>query len=315
MRNATNANIPAAYENAPKPLAELSLIDNFLFNRVLIDAKDGEKVARILFETILGRKAGEIAVTVQQTFPALSTNRKGSITDLLIREKPELSTEEAAPEKNQKERMKTIPDVYDLEAETKEREKADLPRRTRFYHSIIDRTVLPSGALYRDLPDVYVIVITNFDPFDRDRIIYTGKTVILEEQDLEYNDGIKTIYLNTTGSVGNVRQEVRELLRYMMHSDAENAVNEDLRLIQSTVDRIKSMEEVSIEYMKSWEVELYAREEGREEGREEERKNTIAEKKRADEATQRADEAEAEARRLRARIAELEAEAAASKRE
>ena len=271
------ANIPAAYEVTPKPIEELNLIDNFLFNKVLSDPKDGENVARILLETILGRKVGQIAVTVQQTFPAVSTNRKGSITDLLIREQREVSD----PSK-----MRPFTDVYDIEPEKRKWDKENLPRRMRYYHSMIDRTVLPSGSLYKDLPDVYVIVITDFDPFERGRVIYTVENHICEEPDLVYNDGVKTIYLNAAGTIGCVRQEIHDLLTYMLDSSSQNAVNDRLRSIQHVVDRIKAMEEVSIEYMKSWEIELYAREEGREE----ERKNTLAEKQRADEEKQRADE-------------------------
>ena len=100
----------------------------------------------------------------------------------------------------------------------------------------------------------------------------------------------------------------------MQRTKAENAVDEKLRKLQSVVERIKSQEEVSIEYMKSWEEQYYIKKEAREEGlaegraegreiglaegRAEERENTIREK-------QRADAAEAKVAELEAKLAEL----------
>ena len=287
-------------------LQDLNLMDNFLFNKVLGDKKDGNAVARILIETILGRPIGRINVSVQKTFPSLDTDKKGSIMDLIV--------EEFAEEQDEENEEEIPAEVFDLEPDRKKSEKAQLPRRTRFYHSLIDRSVLPSGAMYSQLPDVYVIIITDFDPFDRDRIIYTVENRFLEEPELEYNDGIRTVYLNTTGSRGNVSDELRELLAYMQHTCAENAVNEKLRRLQGVVERIKSQEEVSIEYMKSWEEQYYLKKEAREEGlaegraegreiglaegRAEERENTIREK-------ERADAAEARVAELEAKLAEL----------
>lgn len=86
---------------------------------------------------------------------------------------------------------------------------------------------------------------------------------------MEYNDGLKSIYLYTKGTVGHTSQKLRDMLRYIEESTQENAVNEDLRNIHRLVTEIKQDEEVELSYMKLWEIEARMRREGREEGREE----------------------------------------------
>ena len=45
----------------------------------------------------------------------------------------------------------------------------NLPKRTRYYQSMIDIDHLASGAEYGDLPDSYIIFISMFDPLERSR--------------------------------------------------------------------------------------------------------------------------------------------------
>ena len=51
----------------------------------------------------------------------------------------------------------------------------DLPRRGRFYQSIIDSKFLPSKSPYQHLPDMITIWILPYDPFGDNRMIYTVK--------------------------------------------------------------------------------------------------------------------------------------------
>ena len=112
-------------------------------------------------------------------------------------------------------------------------------------------------------------MILPYDPFDENRMVYTVKNQCVEAPDMEYEDGIRRIYLYTKGTEGNPSQELRDMLKYMENSIAENVTNADIRAIHEQVDAVKRDKEVGVQYMKSWEREMLIREEGKEEGREE----------------------------------------------
>ena len=47
----------------PKPLEELNFIDDFLFREIMADEVSGLKVCRMILETVLKRKIGDISFT------------------------------------------------------------------------------------------------------------------------------------------------------------------------------------------------------------------------------------------------------------
>ena len=100
-------------------------------------------------------------------------------------------------------------------------------------------------------------------------MVYTVKNQCVEAPDMEYEDGIRRIYLYTKGTEGNPSQELRDMLKYMENSIAENVTNADIQAIHEQVDAVKRDKEVGVQYMKSWEREMLIREEGKVEGREE----------------------------------------------
>ena len=174
-----------------------------------------------------------------------------------------------------------------------------LPKRTRFYHAVIDANSLKAGLTYKCLKDVVVIIIMPYDPFGHDRMVYTVKNMITELPEAEYEDGARTVFLNTNGKLEVPNPELEELLRYMESTTEENACNETLQKIHKMVELVKEDQEESLEFMKIFEREQMLIEQGRGEGREEERKNTEKERERAEKERERADRVEQENHRLR----------------
>lgn len=144
--------------------------------------------------------------------------------------------------------------------------------------SVIGGRYLKAGEEYGRLPEVCVIIITPFDPFGMDRMVYTMKTCCEEAPELSYEDGARTIYLYTKGTVGNPPDELKELLRYMERTTHENAVNRTLEHIDGMVEAVKGSE-VEDMYLTMFESgeEILARgiKQGREEGRESIRRSTV----------------------------------------
>ena len=129
---------------------------------------------------------------------------------------------------------------------------AAFPKRSRFYHAIIDSRSLKSGEDFGKLKQVYVIFICNYDPFGYDRMWYTIKNRCLEEAEMDYEDGAVTLVLYTRGTKGKISEELRQFLNYMENTDQNNAVNDELKSIQRMVDAVKRDGEVSLRYMKSF---------------------------------------------------------------
>ena len=108
-----------------------------------------------------------------------------------------------------------------------------------------------------------VIFITTYDPFDRNRMVYTIKNSCVEEPDLPYEDGAMTIFLYTKGTEGKPPEELVQLAQYMENSTAGNAKSEDLARLHEMVTKVKADREVGLAYMKAVEIEKRIRAEGK----------------------------------------------------
>lgn len=97
-------------------------------------------------------------------------------------------------------------------------------------------------------------------------MVYTFKTSCIECPTLPYDDGVTTIFLYTKGTKGNPSQALANMLHYIENTNEKNAVNSALKDIHHGVNRIKSDGEVGVRYMKSWEIEEIARQEGHKAG-------------------------------------------------
>ena len=246
-----------------RSLEELNLIDDFLFQEIISRGEAGEEICRILLSTILGRPIGRVHVTTQKVIAGFDTTQRGIRMDAYA----ESETEDA---------MNVTSELYDIEPDTTY-EKAILPWRTRLYQALIDAKQLEAGWDCGMLKNVYIIMILPYDPFNENRMVYTIKNQCIEEPELEYEDGIRRIYLYTKGTEGNPSQALRDMLKYMENSIAENVTNADIQAIHEQVDAVKQDREVGVQYMKSWEREMLIRAEGREEGRAEGREEGRAE--------------------------------------
>ena len=107
---------------------------------------------------------------------------------------------------------------------------------------------------------------------------------------MEYDDGLRTVFLNTKGDGAGVPEELVALLRFMEDTREVNAVNDVLRELLEMVRVVKEDGKVTVAYMKSFEIEQMwinkgieqGISQGIEQGRSEERANTLREKARAD---------------------------------
>ena len=239
-----------------KPLNELNLMDNFLFGSVVTYPGIGEEFSRKLLKIIFGRDFGKLRITPQKVYYGSDTGLHGARLDVYIEE-----DEEALVSGD----MAT---VYDVEPEKNETDAAvkALPKRVRFYHAKIDTRSLRAGESYKNLKNVIIIMMVPFDPFGLDRMVYTIKSGCMEEPDMPYEDGARTLFLYTKGTKGNPSRELQELLKYMEYTNAENATNHDLQEIHRMIETVKYDAGVTGDYMRLMEDEEVLLERGIKQG-------------------------------------------------
>ena len=279
-----------------RKLEELNLMDDFLFNALLTHPETGEKFTHTILKLLFNRDFKNLKVSAQKFYAGMNTDLRGARLDVCIEgDCVDIDGED-------------ITSVYDVEPDQNDKAKAiaAFPKRSRFYHAIIDSRSLKSGEDFGKLKQVYVIFICNYDLFGYDRVWYTIKNRCLEEPEMDYEDGAVTIVLYTRGTKGKISEELRQFLNYMENTDQNNEVNDELKSIQRMVDAVKRDGEVSLRYMKSFEHDQLMYERGIEQGRlaeikntERERQNTEKEKLRADMAQSRIKELEAELRKYK----------------
>lgn len=241
-----------------RPLEDLDLIDNFLFQQLLSQEGDGEEFAKILLSTILEKPIRKVRITPQKTILGVDTCNHGVRLDAYIEDVSDLENPGLSD-------AELLPDIYDIEP-NKTYEKDTLPKRMRYYHGLIDSQLLSTGSDYIKLPNVVIIFILPYDPFDKNRMVYTMQSSCKEDSSVNYDDGARKIFLYTKGTEGNPSQSLKDMLKYIQKSTEDNVTNPDLASIQQLVTKVKHKKEVGINYMKSWEVEEMVRKEGYQDG-------------------------------------------------
>ncbi|MBQ8117134.1 MAG: Rpn family recombination-promoting nuclease/putative transposase [Lachnospiraceae bacterium] len=245
---------------AQKKFEDLNVIDNFLFNELerQEDTERAKEFVRILLETILQKKVTKIRLFSQFAEQGRDPGQHGVQMDSYV--------EACVGEGEDAETMivPIKPEVFDIEPNTYHSDSEE--RRMRYYRALIDSKLLAAGVKYKDMKNVTLIMISNYDPFGYDRMMYTFRNTCEEEPDLEYDDGVRTIFLYTYGRKGAENKELMELLRYMADSSQRNVTNSNLETIQKMVEKIKENAEIGVRYMQSWEIRQISHDEGFDEG-------------------------------------------------
>lgn len=154
----------------------------------------------------------------------------------------------------------------DVEPDTREKDKKELPKRSRYYQALLDIKSLRGGKHYNELPNTVIIWITTFDPFDKKRMQYTVKNDCIEDQDVRYNDGAVKIFLYTKGTEGNPDSDLRNLLHYLESGKVSDKADTGLMNLDSCIQDLKNRPEVNKQYMDLWLREKRLREDATNEG-------------------------------------------------
>ena len=241
-----------------KPFEELDLMDDFLMHAIANDNDVNEEFFRILLSVLLQRKIGKIKISAQRGIPAASPTLRGIRMDVEVMEYEDC-------EENTMDGELRAKNIYDIEPH--KRDNINLPKHNRFYQAKIDNGNMKSGEKdFIKLPNLYVVTITNYDPFGYDYMLYTIHNKCNEVPELIYEDGLQYIYFNTVGSQGG-NAAIKKLLNYLQDSKINNVTDETTQKLHDFVSKVRVSPEARFEYM-TWEEKIfYERLEAKDEGR------------------------------------------------
>ena len=153
--------------------------------------------------------------------------------------------------------------------------KGNIPKRSRYYSSMMDEDVLYHSQDYEMLPPSYVIFICPFDLLGKGLHRYTFRNYCEEVPGLALQDEAVRVILNTTSKANDVPEDLKAFLDYVQgrNNGREEESDPYIRQLSNAVSVAKKNSGWRREYM-NWQAELnhekrLAAQEGREEGREE----------------------------------------------
>ena len=134
--------------------------------------------------------------------------------------------------------------VYDIEmqaADTKE-----LPKRSRYYQSMLDLQLIDKGQTYKKLKPSYVIFICPFDLYGKGRHIYTFENICKEDKSVILDDGAVKIFLNASSKQDDVSRELKAFLDYVAGVESDDIF---VKRVAEAVREAKKNREWRHEYM------------------------------------------------------------------
>lgn len=239
-----------------KSLKELNLTDRFLFDEVMEDIETHHDILSIIF----GRDIPLLEKSETEKEFRLSPSIRSIRMDIF------------SIDENQT--------VYNTEMQAQRR--SDLAKRSRYYQSLLDTSLLEPGIPDYNLLNLsYIIVIMTFDYFGYGKYLYTFEPRYLEVPECPLEDGATRIFLNTEGKNDTgVSEELIDFLNYIKNSTDETAAasgSERIHRIHNRVCKVRTSEEVGVRYMQAWEEKYYERQENLKEGLQKGRKLQLSE--------------------------------------
>ena len=239
-----------------KSLEELNVLDNFLASAVASDRKVGEIFCRTVLSVLLEREIGNIRVHAQRFVSALTPALRGIRMDVEVEELGMPDGQGTEP----------ILNVYDIEPHL--RNDMHLERHNRFYQAKMDARLLKSGAHdFSVMPGLYVLTITDYDPFGYDYMVYRVRNQCREVPEMPYDDGLEFIYFFTGGTKGG-SPAIKAMLNYLCNSVEANVTDDATRRVHDCVQHIKALPKVKVKYMTLEDYIYYERKDALDEGRE-----------------------------------------------
>lgn len=217
-----------------KTWEELGLADNYIFQKVMLN----EELCKRILSEIIGKDVVKVDYTAYEQAIEIRRDAKGIRLDVYVKDEEDI--------------------VYNVEIQNSNND--NLPKRSRYYHDLIDLDLMEKGAEYESLNHSYVIFICTFDLFEEGyyKYVFTNNSYNNSQKHIELEDGTTTIFLNSKGTKGKISSDLKEFLKCVegVFTDSDFSV-----ILEKEIKRIKDSKKWRKEYMY---MELLLRDERRE---------------------------------------------------
>ena len=137
--------------------------------------------------------------------------------------------------------------VYDIEMQVSNTK--ELPKRSRYYQSMIDLQLIDKKQHYKRLNRSYIIFICPFDLYDKGRHIYTFENICKEDKSVFMGDEAVKIFLNTEGTLDDVSEKLMAFLDYVAGKKSDDTEDSYVKKLEEAVKKAKRNREWRHEYM------------------------------------------------------------------
>ena len=181
--------------NRIKPYEELTLMDDFMFGKIMSDKENCKKLLEIILHI---DPATEIADPISQNSFRVSPGAKSIIVDI---------------------RTSDALNDYDIEAQ--KQNHPDLPKRARYYQAMMDIDFLRPGKEYTELKNNYIIFICLHDLFGKGLPVYTFQNRCAEDNFVILGDCTTKVFLNAEKCDKIKDKELKAFMEYVKTGQAE----------------------------------------------------------------------------------------------
>ena len=202
-----------------KPVEELTFTDDFMFGTVM----KNKAICKGVLERLLHIKVGKIEYPSLQKTIAPFYESKGIRLDVYVFDSDR---------------------IFDIEIQTSI--PPSLPKRTRYYQSLMDVDNLLRGQSYAELKESYVIFICTQDPFGKGLSVYTFRNVCSENGSIFLDDKSYKVFYNVGAYGKEDEPELSALLQYLCERRATSGFTQH---IDALVEKVKRNEKFRSRYM------------------------------------------------------------------
>ena len=202
-----------------KPVDELSFTDDFMFGTVM----KNKMICKGVIERLLHIKVGKIEYPSLQKTIAPFYESKGIRLDVYVSDSER---------------------IFDIEIQTSI--PPSLPKRTRYYQSLMDVDNLLRGQSYAELKESYVIFICTQDPFDKGLPVYEFRNICTADGTLFLDDKSVKVFYNVGAYGKEDEPELSALLEYLCERQATSGFTQR---IDALVEKAKRNEKFRSWYM------------------------------------------------------------------
>ena len=224
---------------------ELPFTNNFMFSNTLYN---NHELCKELLELILNVPISRIEMIDPEKSIKTGYNSHGVRFDVYV--KDENNTH------------------YDIDMQVAKEE--NLPKRSRYYHRMLDAHQLRKGEPYKNLAESYVIFICNKElHIEKDLPVYYYEYICRDDLEIKLNDGRHVVLVNCCYKGNDISEELRDFFNYVKTGIATGEESNFVHRLEQEVAINRLNEEWEAAYMTFEEIvqmkERIAREEGRQE--------------------------------------------------